>query len=484
VSRLPIRARLTLAFALAMVLVLAGAGLYAYVRLRSNLDQTLNAGLRARAAAVAAQADRPSALAAAPGEESFAQVVAPDGRVLAATGGTLRPVLGPAELRRARSDELVVERPVPGIEDTARVLAVPASGRRGARVVVVGQSLEDRDEALSSVATSFAVGGALATVLAALVGYALATAGLAPVEAMRRRAAEVSLNRGEERLPLPAAHDEVRRLGETLNDMLGRLRRSFERERRFVADASHELRTPIAVIKTELEGALRTGDYGEDVRDALVAAIEECDHLAQLAEDLLVLARAADGQLPVRREDLWARAVLEGVHDRFADRATQHGRRIHVDAPPNLGFSADPLRLRQALGNLVDNALRHGHGEVVLRARRSAAWVEIDVSDRGPGFSPEVAERAFERFTRGDAARTRSGAGLGLAIVQAIAEAHGGSATIVPGKGATVRIRLPEARPAAAGEPAAEGAGSSQRRLRWAPYGGARPSSKDREETA
>ena len=157
--------------------------------------------------------------------------------------------------------------------------------------MVVGQSLDDRDETLAGLVASFAIGGPIAVLLASLLGYALAAAGLRPVEAMRRRAAEVSLERDGERLPLPAAHDEIRRLGETLNEMLDRLRGSLERERRFVADASHELRTPVAVIKTELEGALRAGGHDPRVREALVAAVEECDHLAQLAEDLLVLAR-------------------------------------------------------------------------------------------------------------------------------------------------------------------------------------------------
>ena len=129
---------------------------------------------------------------------------------------------------------------------------------------------------------------------------------------MRRRAREVSLTRAGERLPLPAARDEIRRLGETLNEMLDRLQRSFERERRFVADAGHELRTPVAVVKTELEGALRTGDYGPEVREALVAAVEECDRLAQLAEDLLVVARAAEGELPVRPEELDAAHAAGG----------------------------------------------------------------------------------------------------------------------------------------------------------------------------
>ena len=451
-SRLPIRARLTAAFALAMVLVLVGAGLFVYLRLRTDLDDAVNGSLRTSADAVAALMRRSTpapAQAAAGGieeaEEGFIQVLDAGGRVLDSSRGIRGAALSASELRRALGGGILVEHRVAGIVGTARVLARPVSGRSGSpTVVVIGQSLEDRDEALSGVIASFAIGGPMAVVIASIVGYLLATAGLRPVEAMRRRAEEVSLSGDEEQLPLPAVHDEIRRLGETLNDMLGRLRRSFERERRFVADASHELRTPVAVVKTELEGALRTGDYGPQVRDALVAAVEECDHLAQLAEDLLVIARASGGQLPVRCEWLEAGSLLDGARQRFADRAAQHGVRVVVDAPDGLAVHADPLRLRQALGNLLDNALRHGAGEVVLAARHAGAAVEIDVSDHGRGFAADVAEQAFERFTRGDAARARGGAGLGLAIVRAIVEAHGGRAAIVSGPGATVRIWLPD----------------------------------------
>ena len=467
-SRLPLRARLTAAFALAMVLVLAGAGLFVYLRLKADLDESVDEGLRARADAVTARAGGAGPLPPQPGtepEEGFAQLVTPEGRVLGATGGARGPALAPAELRRATDGPVLLERRIRGIEGTARVLARPLpDGARAAPVVAVGQSLEDRDETLSGLIASFAVGGPLAVLVASLVGYGLATAGLAPVEAMRRRAAEVSFSRDDEGLPLPPARDEVRRLGETLNEMLERLRGSFDRERRFVADASHELRTPVAVVKAELEGALRTGDYGPQVREALLAAVEECDRLAQLAEDLLVLARAADGRLPVRREQLEARALLDGVRERFADRAAQHGRRMEVDAPKGLVVSADPLRLRQALGNLLDNALRHGDGEIVLRARRSATGVELEIGDEGPGFAPGIAERAFERFSTGDEARTPGGAGLGLAIVRAVAEGHGGRATILPGPGpgATVRLWLPDAGPRADGRP--EVVGSPRRR--------------------
>ena len=487
-SRLPIRVRLTAAFALAMVLVLAAAGLFVYVRLKDDLDESLNAALGARAAAVAGSGDA-SAGAPEEADEGFAQVLSGTGEVLESEGGTGEAVLTGAErVSAAAGARLILERAVPGVEGSVRILAGPVTAEQGAAgdatggpagdsgggsaggsaggssggsaatpateldVFAVGQSLDDRDETLSGVVASFAIGGPIAVVLASLLGYLLATAGLRPVEAMRRRAGEISLTHEGERLPLPAAHDEVRRLGETLNEMLDRLRRSFDRERRFVADASHELRTPVAVIRAELDAALRAGGHDEQVREALVAALEECDHLAQLAEDLLVVARAAEGELPVRREAIDVRPLLEGVRARFGDRAREHGRELRVDGGDGLRIEADDLRLRQALGNLVDNALRHGAGEVVLRARRSEAdgGVELEVADGGPGFGPDLAGRAFERFARDDAARTRGGTGLGLAIVRAIAEAHGGGARIVTDgdAGATVRLWLP-----AAGEP-------------------------------
>jgi two-component system, OmpR family, sensor kinase len=465
VSRLPIRARLTAAFALAMVLVLAAAALFVYLRLRDDLDESVNAALQARAVAVAASGEAAGG-AAEEADEGFAQVMAVDGEVLDSVGDARAPVLDGAERVKAGAGaRFELEREIPGIEGTTRVLAGPVTAEAGAAgdapgggagepaapatelaVFAVGQSLDDRDETLAGLVASFAIGGPVAVLLASLLGYLLASAGLRPVEAMRRRAREVSLEQPGERLPLPVARDEVRRLGETLNEMLDRLRRSFDRERRFVADAGHELRTPVAVIRAELEAMLRAGGHAPEVREALVAALDECDHLAQIAEDLLVVARAAEGELPIRRQPLEVAPLLEGVRARFADRARERRREIRVELAGGLRVEADELRLRQALGNLVDNALRHGGGAIELRSRRAEAdgGVELEVADGGPGFAPELAGRAFERFARGDAARTRGGTGLGLAIVRAIAEAHGGRAEIVDGApGATVRLWLP-----------------------------------------
>jgi signal transduction histidine kinase len=446
------------AFALAMVAVLAAAALFVYLRQRAELNDAIDHALRSRSNDVIAlisgsDADleevRGNHLTSS--EASFIQVLAPDGRRLDGTGGFEGPALRPADAQRASGRAVVIERSIPALGGEARMLTRRIETRGQAFVVVAGTSLDQRHDTLSGLLTSFLIGGSIAVLLASGIGYVLAAAGFRPIEAMRERASRVSLTHGAERLPLPGARDEVRRLGETLNEMLARLRESFERERQFVADASHELRTPIAVLKTELETALRDEDAAPKVRASLVTALDEVDHLSQLAGDLLLIAQAADGRLPVRRENVEIRELFEHTRARFADRARAQGREIPVEVANGLQASIDPLRVRQALGNLVDNALRHGGGNVRLAAREDNGAVELDVGDDGSGFGADFRPLAFERFSRGGGARTEGGAGLGLAIVRVIAEAHGGTAAIVNGssRGATIRIRIP----AAADEP-------------------------------
>jgi signal transduction histidine kinase len=310
----------------------------------------------------------------------------------------------------------------------------------------VGATREDREEALSSLRTVLLTGGPIALLLAALAGYGLATAALRPVGAMRHEAAEISRLGSGRRLPVPPAGDELARLGGTLNEMLARLEKSAERERGFVASASHELRTPLALLKAELELALREGRTAEELRAAVSSAAGESDRLVQLAEDLLVLARADEGKLPVRPEPLDAAELLHTTARRFEARANELSRRLWIDAPDGLTLYADRLRTEQALANLVDNALRHASGTVELQAERTDDAVRLHVRDHGPGFDPALNGHAFERFTRGDRARSRGGTGLGLAIVDAIASSHGGRAAASAredGGGADVWIELP-----------------------------------------
>jgi signal transduction histidine kinase len=360
-------------------------------------------------------------------------------------------VLGRKELASAEaSPPAFFVRHAPGDDEEWRLMAVPVvrSGMFAApptTFVVVGTSLEQRGDALEVLLVQLLIGLPLALVLASLAGYGLAAAALRPVESMRRRAAAISGDRTGARLPVPPAQDEIRRLGETLNAMLARLESALARERTFVADASHELRTPLALLKTELELALRRPRSPEDLERALRSAADETDRLAQLAEDLLVLARSDQGELPLRRAVVPVRDVLDGVAERFGRRAEAAGRELSVDAPDDLVVDADALRLQQALGNLVDNALRHGGGAIVLSARDEGDAVSLHVADEGPGFPDDLLPRAFERFARGDEARSGGGTGLGLAIVDVIARAHGGSsgaADRTPG-GADVWLTLP-----------------------------------------
>jgi two-component system, OmpR family, sensor kinase len=455
-ARVPIRLRLTLVFVVAMAAVLAAMGLFLYLRLAVALDRTIDQGLRSRADDVAALVqETDSGLGSERGtrlaeEKGFAQLVDPSGKVVDSTPGLGgRSQLSAAQLARAGGTTIITERPPShDSDDGIRILATPVRTEEGKPlVVVVGSSLEERAEALESLSRQLLLVGPVALVLSSLVAYALAAAALRPVESMRREAEAVSAAEPGRRLPLPPARDEVSRLGETLNSMLARLEAAFAREQRFVSDASHELRTPLAALRTELELALRRKRTREELEAALRSAEEESERLSQLAEDLLVLARSHGGQLPVRRERLAASGLLTDVRERFARRAAEAGRPLEARAEDGLELSVDRLRAEQALGNLVENALRHGRGRILLQARRQGGRVELHVLDEGPGFDPEFIRHAFEPFTRDDPARQGPGAGLGLAIVEVIARAHGGTAHLANRDGgADAWLALPDDR--------------------------------------
>jgi signal transduction histidine kinase len=437
---MPLRIKLTLAFTGVMAVLLTGAGIALTLLVAANLDSTIDDGLNARAGDAAAVVGKGKLASTG---EPFAQVLSPDGKQIdTTTGAGERPLLRPAEVDAARRGDLIVERRRKGVD--LRLLARPIQSQGVPAVLVVGESLAQRERALDALRALLLIGGPLALLLASGIGYTLAAAALRPVERMRRHAADVTAAGTSERLPVPHTNDEIGRLGTTLNEMLARLEVAFKRERAFVSDASHELRTPLAILRTELELALRGEHTREELEAALQSAAEEAERLSNLAEDLLVIARSDQGRLPVRTERLEAGPVLERVAGRFRTRAKAEGRPLAPDPSPGVELNADPARIEQALANLVDNALRYGEGTVALRAEAVNGHVELHVSDEGPGFPPEFLPRAFERFTRADEARSRGGTGLGLAIAAAIAGAHGGTAHAANGEtGADVWIVLP-----------------------------------------
>lgn len=465
-SRLPLRARLTVVFALVMAVVLCSAGTFLYLRLGDALLDRVDHRLAIRAESLARDGGEIEAGGTLPGSaETFAQLLGPRGDVLATPPGVEHPILSRAQVAEVHGGaRLLTEAHVviPGDDEPepTRLLATPFQDG----VLVVGSSIEDRADALDDLLTQMLVGGPVALSLTAAAGWLLAGAAFRPVEAMRRRAAEISADTAGERLPVPRSRDEVHRLAATLNEMLDRLDDGLRRERRFVADASHELRTPLAVLQTELELALRRPRSRDELEDALRSAAGDVDRLIRLAEDLLVLAAGEGGRLPVRTAPVDVPELLQSVADRFTALAAAAGRTVEVDVgtgSPEAGaggapaLSADRLRLEQALGDLVENGLRHGAGRVRLAAAADADGVVLQVRDEGPGFPPDFLEHAFERFSRSESSRTSGGAGLGLAIVAAVAHAHGGSvqAANQPGGGAVITLRLPSVRQQSAAPP-------------------------------
>lgn len=450
VNRLPIRAKLTLAYSTVIAVMLGGVGLFLYLNFEEGLNSGLDDTLRTRADDVGALlrqegtgglANRHDLLARG---DLTAQVISPaSGRVLVASRREgERPLITSTEAREANPGTHYIDR-----GERERLLVRRGRGANSP-ILVVEASLDQRERALHLLNGGLLVGGALTLVLAALAGYGLAGAALRPMETMRRAAARISDADPHARLPLPDAEDEIRRLGVTLNLMLERLEGARDRERAFVSDASHELRTPLAILKTEVEVALRTDNPPEALRAALRVAGEEADRLAQLAEDLLLVARSDAGRIDLEVQPWDARDLLERVARRFRIRARERNRELVVEPSAALSVAADGPRVEQALSNLVDNALRHGVGTITLRADAAEGGVELHVIDDGAGFPVAFVPHAFERFSRADNGRTGGGSGLGLSIVELIATAHGGQAGVgnrAAGTGADAWMRLPSA---------------------------------------
>ena len=376
------------------------------------------------------------------------QVVDAQGRIRAASidADRLVPMLGPDELRPGQRQRLVVDGRRAGMPGPVRVVTVPAGTPQEPRTVLVAKSLTDVRHSLRVVRNLLLVGFPLLVAGLGLVAWRVVGATLRPVEQLRSGAAEITGRAGAERLPVPAGQDEIHRLAVTLNDMLDRLAASRDRQRAFVADAAHELRSPLTNMRTELEVARRLGDDTDwpAVADDLLA---DTERLSRLVDDLLLLARLdeQDGRSsPVGPVELGE--LLRGVAARYPSPPVRL-------TPPDVPrwVEGDAGELRRVLVNLVDNALRHASSTVELTVSGpDGAYHLITVTDDGPGIPAADRERVFARFTRLDDARARDagGAGLGLAIVRELVRRAGGTVeladaapgAVAPGLRATVRL--------------------------------------------
>ena len=328
-----------------------------------------------------------------------------------------------------------------------RALAVPLTGSSdSSAVLIVSRSVGEMQATLRNTLIVLSVVSLLLLVAGGVLTYWLAGRALAPVRRIAGLARSISEHDLHRRVDVKAPPDELGELVDTFNSMLARLESSFASLGRFTADASHELRAPLTLMRSEIEGALSRNRSREEYKRVLSALEGEVDHLSRLADQLLVLARADAGALEPAREPVDVADLLHETGARWEGAAEKNHARIEVDAPTAGFLTADPPLLRRVLDNLVDNAVRHApEGSAVsLRGYRSDGGWSLEVADRGPGVPPERRAELFSRFAKSDRARTPDGggAGLGLALSAAIAGAHGGTLVLVDGEGPGARFRL------------------------------------------
>jgi signal transduction histidine kinase len=441
--RIPLRARLTLAFAAGMMIVSLGVAAFVYVEVRGDLRHQVELGLRARAQALTA-GGRTSALVRTSGQyadndESVAQLLSPSGRLLESTRSVqTAPLVTPVDLRRGR---FLNVRP-PGL-DPMRVFVATTTHKHRPAFLVVGATMSDTREELNSLGLLFAIALPAALAVSSLIGWLLAGAALRPMRRMSAEAAAVNADQPDRRMTVLHGEPALAVLATTLNETFDRLQESIRRERRFAANASHELRTPLATLKAEVDTALSAPRPPAELREALETAAAEVRHLIAIAEGLLVLAREGEGGLPIARTPTSLRELVQDRVAAFATVAATAGVTVTASST-DATVELDRRRARQALDNLIANAVRHTPpgGAVRVFASADGDGAQLRVEDDGTGFSDAALASAFEPFNT--AASEGDGAGLGLAMAHAIAVAHGGGASAAnrPGRGAVVTLRL------------------------------------------
>ena len=459
-----VRARLTLWYMSLLTLTFLALGGAAYGLLSYSLLQEVDKALKsvARVMAERTQEERSSRLFPSEIEEIFRRFFGvspkqPYFQMLDPEGRTLDPKdlpLAEETLRNAAHGLATYETVDASGPYPVRILTVPVMrDGRPVRLIRVGSSLKNASE--TRMRFLVVMGGLfpVALILAGMGGWVLARRALRPVERMAEAARRISAERLAERVEETGAGDELDRLAQTLNQMLSRLDEAFQQVKRFSADASHELQTPLTALRGELEVALRSQRTPEEYQATLKSALEEIERIARLVEGLLLLARAESGALRMDRRPVDLSELAEEVFWRLKVLADERSVDLHLEETGPLVVPGDRDRLRRLLVNLVDNAVKYtgAGGRVTLSLSRNRDRAVMTVEDTGRGMPPKDLEHIFQPFFRSDDAAGEPGSGLGLSIAQSIAVAHGGdlTATSEPGRGSTFRVSLPASAPPA-----------------------------------
>jgi hypothetical protein len=457
-----VRARLLITYVAAAAVLAVGGTVLFTVSLQHGLKANVDAGLQTRAGALAADiaagnvdhvdpAPTIGTPAQATGEvTTFTAVIDPSGRLVDAQPNRLpaSPVFGHPGSAPHLSSVQFGQQPF-------RILTIPVHRSDGTWLAIAGQSLEAANETNAQIRRDLTIATPILLILAAIGAWLLSGAALRPVDRMRSDVQRLSDTSGRARITEPDTRDGLDRLAKTFNQLLDRLHHSLDQQRALVADAGHELRTPLAVLRTELETAIRPSRTREDLVDSIEHAQVEVARLAELAEDLLLLAQADSGHPLVRRELTDVGEIVNASVSAHRGRADSRSITVDTTDVEPVFADIDPSALRRILDNLLANALRHApdNGHVWLTATSVGGppptELHVSVRDDGPGFPINYLDRAFDRFSRPDSGRSRvtaaSGTGLGLAVVGALANAMDGDASVTnhPGGGAVVDIRLP-----------------------------------------
>jgi signal transduction histidine kinase len=450
-----IRARTTAA----ACVVVAGALVVGMLVLLAALNRTLldnvdeAARVRARDIAMLATAGQlPAELSVHGDEDAFVQVVDANGTVLAASSNL--DGLGPIATFAPEGDQPVIHTtPIPVTDegdDAFRVVAAPAQTADGAVTVYVAAQLDSTKETISTVRRILLIGLPILLAVVAVTAWRIVGRALRPVDAIRREVAEIGEHDLARRVPEPPVDDEIGRLAKTMNQMLDRLETSAERQRRFVADASHELQSPLAASRAELDVALAHPEAAQWKQTA-TDLVADNQRMTRLVQDLLFLARR-DGTMPPAPTTLID--LDDIVWSEMARQRVPEGITVDTTGVTAVEVRGDAEQLARVLRNLLDNAGRHAHSRIAVELRADATGVTLAVADDGPGVPAEARERIFERFSRLDDSRSRftGGTGLGLAIAREIVEAHQGTIVLDPaaaGARFVVRLPTPSRRPGA-----------------------------------
>jgi two-component system OmpR family sensor kinase len=460
---LPIKWRLTVWYGgvLSLILIIFASGIFIYFK--NSLQDSIDAKIRsigevlsssmteAHGASVFGNFERylENVLGRKP-KGKFIQIMDSSGRI----GAKMSDIEGETlptsfnALERAMRGEIVYET-IERTKPRLRMVTIPImDNKKVTSVVQVGTSLEDFDETIRKLLLIIIISIPTSIIVTIVVGYFMAKKALKPVDQIRRAAVKISSSNLDEKIDIGGRRDELGRLAETFNAMIGRLKDAFQRINQFSIDVSHELKTPLTILKGETEVALRKEREKDDYQKLLLSNLEEIDRMSCIIDDLLLLSKADTKEIKLNIEEVALRDLIMDVCMNMKVVADKKDVKLQISELEDVRLKGDELKLRRMLLNIVENGIKYSHigGKVSVSSYVNDGYAKIDVKDDGIGISEEDIKYVFDRFYRADRSRKReSGSGLGLSISRWIAEAHKGSLEVKsqPAQGSMFTIKLP-----------------------------------------